>query len=498
MTELLQRASSPRRILAFASVLGVIFLFIPARTLRSDNFVFYFPNSHQVLPLELIEKAKYLPLLQVLNLVGKVTGFQEKKDTLKVWFGKTPIELREDDKRVRMNKLALDLEHPVRISNGQWVVPLDFLTTVLPRLARVPIEYQVGTNRIFIGDVKQNSFTVRLDQVANGARLTVQFTDKVTVRTASQNGQWVMYLGERPVEPLEQAFHFQNPYVSELRFDDQDGVAKLILTPSASGFNFYPVLAEEGKVLLADVLKPPPVVAEQPRAPTETTTTAPNPSEASEEVPATQPGPPLPVVVLDAGHGGDDAGARSRDGIVEKDLVAQVVAQVRLALLSTKKFRIVLTRVGDSNLTFEQREIAANLARPAAFLTFHAGNIGPSAPRVMIYTYQASSPPPSAAHDEPRQLFVPWARVQELHLDRSRELAQALHEQFAGLAGVIVTAPLSAPARTLRSVGAPAVAVELGSVSPETDAAPLASPDFQQQISDAVARALRDFAGRQS
>jgi N-acetylmuramoyl-L-alanine amidase len=480
---------------------GLALLLWPARALRSDNFVFYFPNSRRVVPLEVIENTQYLPFLQVLNLVGKVNGLQEKRNNLKVGFGNTQIELRADDPKIRLDKTTATLSAPIRVSNGKWMVPTDFLTTVLPRLTSQRLEYQVGTNRIFLGDVNPGSFTLRLEPVSSGVRLTFQFTGKVTVRTASVNGKWVMFLGDHPIEPLEQSFHFQSPYVTDVHFDDQDGLAKLIITPSAEGLNFYPVLAEGGKVLLADVLKPPPPLPQTPppSAPSPTTATAPTapaPSAAvTEEGPATPLGPPLPVVALDAGHGGEDTGARSRDGVLEKDLVAQLVVRVRQAVLSTRKYRIVVTRPGDVNVTFEQRAVAANVAGEAYFLTFHAGDLGGGSPRIAAYTYQPPGLPLASPGGEPRSIFVPWNQVQDAYLDRSRQLAQALQQQFAQIAGVTADTPTSAPVRTLRNINAPAVALEIGSLSSDNDAGALADPVFQQQLSAAVAEVLAALQG---
>ncbi len=198
-----QRFPRPRWLFPAILVLGLAAFFWPARELRSDNFIFYFPSGHHMLPLVGTGSAKYLPLLQILNMVGKVGGIQEKKNSLKVWFGSTQIELRSNDPKVRVEKASYELPQPVHLSDGQWMVPVDFLTTVLPHLTHQAVEYQEGTNRIFIGDVKPASFTVRVDPIANGARLTVQFTDKVAVRTASSNGKWVMFLGDRPMEPME-------------------------------------------------------------------------------------------------------------------------------------------------------------------------------------------------------------------------------------------------------------------------------------------------------
>jgi N-acetylmuramoyl-L-alanine amidase len=491
-----------RKVLLSLTLLGALALLLwPARTLRSDNFVFYFPDSRHVITSEVIENTKYLPLLQVLNLVGKLSGLQERRNTLRVGFGNAHLEVHADDPRIRLDKKTTTLSAPVRVSDGKWMVPTDFLTAVLPGLTDQGVEYQVGTNRIFLGPVKPASFTLRLEPVSSGVRLSFQFTDKVTVRTASVNGKWVMFLGDHPIEPIEPSFHFENPYVSDVQFDDQDGLPKLVITPSAGGLNFYPVLAEGGKVLLADVLKPPPALPQpsppSAQAPTTANVPATPPPSAgiTEEGPATPPGPPLPVVALDAGHGGEDAGAHSREGVAEKDLVAQLVARVRLALLSTRKYRIVLTRLGDFNATFEQRAVAANVAGAAYFLTFHAGDLGGGSPRIAVYTYQPPSPPLPSPEGEPRPLFVPWNQVQEAYLDPSRQLAQALAQRFAQIAGLTADSPTAAPVRTLRSVNAPAVAIELGSLSPDNDAAPLTDPGLQQMLSAAVAEVLAGLQG---
>jgi N-acetylmuramoyl-L-alanine amidase len=482
-------------------VLGLAAIFWPARELRSDNFIFYFPSGHHTLPLVNVGNTKYLPLLQILNMVGKVGGIQEKKNSLNVWFGTTRIELRPNDTNVLVDRESYELPQPVHLADGQWMVPVDFLTIVLPHLTHQAVEYQEGTNRIFIGDVKPASFTARLDPIANGVRLTVQFTDKVAVRTASSNGKWVMFLGDHPMEPMEPSYHFQNPYLSELQYDDQDGAPKLILSPTSSGLNFYPVQAEGGKILLADVLKPSPSSAQAlpPQPPPQPAPTSAQPTpggptpQVTAESPAAPPGPPLPVVALDAGHGGADNGGHSHDGVLEKDLVAQYVARVRLALLATNKYSVVLSRTGDTNVSSEQRALAANLSGAIYFLSFHAGDLGTASPRITIFTYQPPTAAAPAAADAPPPALVPWGQVQEARLGQSVQLALALQQQLALITGVEVDLPASAPVRALRSVNAPAVAIELGRLSPDEDATPLINPAFQQQVAGAVVEAFASF-----
>lgn len=499
MAKLLLRRT--RTLLILIPIIILVIIFWQARPLRSDNFVFYLPNASHVVPVQAIGHANYVPLLQVLNIVGKVQGLTAARDSLKVWVEDNQIEVRQDDKKVRIMKKNIKLSDPVRVDNGQWMVPLNFIEAVLPKIIREPVVYRLGSRRAFIGDVRPSSFSFRLDPIPNGSRLTLQFTNKVNIRTASRNGKWVIYLGEKPVQPLEQKFNFQDAYLANIQFDDQDGMPKLILTPSSDGLNFYPKLDDSGRTLMADMVKPAAAVAQQlppVQAPPTPGAAVPPSIAPGAAAPAAPAGPALPVVVLDAGHGAEDSGARGENGVLEKDIVAQLVARVRNALLATNKYRIVLTRVGDVNPSLDQRAATANGARPEVFITFHAGNLGIRAPRIVVYTYQPPSSPNPSADDRSPGIFIPWATAQLSQLARSHQFAQALQEKFASLSGVTVSPPTVAPMRVLRSVNAPAVAVELGSLTTDVDSSPLTNPNFQEEISNAIVQALDDFKGRQS
>ena len=467
------------------------FLWAP-RPLRSDNFLIYQPESRTAIPIQIIDQVAYVPLLPVLNTVGKVGAIQEKKNSLKIWFGEIDIEVKSNDKRVRLGKARIDLSQPVRKPGSQWLVPVEFLSNSLPRLTKQPVEYKPGANRIFVGDVRPLSLALRLEPKGEGVRIAIQLSEKVNIRTTSTDGKWHVYLGEKPVQPVETAYHFQDPYISEIRFDDQDGRPKLIITPAAGGLNFIPTIAEGGRVLFADVLKPVPMAAppapggpEQAQLPAPA---APGVPGIEGEVPGT-PGPPLPVIVLDAAHGGEDTGARARDGVLEKDITAQLASRIRLALIAGRKFRIQLTRAGDVNPTFEQREITANTARPVAFLSLHAGDLGNTTPRVVVFSYRSLQP--DAA--QPVALLVPWSEVHRIHGEQSQRLAQMLQARLAQVPGLAADAPVEAAVRSLRSIDCPAVAIELGSLNPAQDSGSLTSVALQQQIATAIVAGLEGF-----
>jgi len=173
-------------------------------------------------------------------------------------------------------------------------------------------------------------------------------------------------------------------------------------------------------------------------------------------------------------------------------------------LLATAKYRVVLTRTGDVNVTAEQRALTANTSSAIYFLSFHAGDLGSTSPRIAIFTFQppnapdtttASAAAPAAASEAPRRtsVFVPWGQVQEARLGQSLQLALALQQQLALVNGVDVSLPSTAPLRSLRSVNAPAVAIELGRLAPDASATLLTDAAFQQKVAAAVVQALASF-----
>ena len=75
------------------------------------------------------------------------------------------------------------------------------------------------------------------------------------------------------------------------------------------------------------------------------------------------------TVVLDAGHGGFDKGAGSRDGL-EKEYTLDVARRLR-PLLQARGFKVIMTRENDVFLPLELRAHIANQTRDSIFVSIH-------------------------------------------------------------------------------------------------------------------------------
>jgi N-acetylmuramoyl-L-alanine amidase len=164
-------------------------------------------------------------------------------------------------------------------------------------------------------------------------------------------------------------------------------------------------------------------------------------------------------VVLDPAHGGTDLGARGTGGVRESEIVLEFATQVRTALES-HGFQVIQTRQGNENPSFDDRSAIANAQRGAVFVTLHIASTGlPGTARVYVMSDLPAS-------DDATGLS-PWDRAQAPFLPLSRKLGDLvqgfLSQRYKGSPG----AAQAAAVRQLRTTAAPAIAVEVSSVSVE-------------------------------
>lgn len=167
----------------------------------------------------------------------------------------------------------------------------------------------------------------------------------------------------------------------------------------------------------------------------------------------------LNIVVLDPAHGGTDLGARGTEGIRESEVVLEFTAQVKRAL-EDQGFQVLLTRNGNDNPSFDDRSARANAQRGAVFITLHIASTGLAA---TVRTYVM----PEAAPSNDTSGLISWDRAQAPFVGLSHKLGDMVQAELAKRFKGSPPTALVAPVRQLRTTAAPAIAVEISSVSVE-------------------------------
>jgi N-acetylmuramoyl-L-alanine amidase len=169
------------------------------------------------------------------------------------------------------------------------------------------------------------------------------------------------------------------------------------------------------------------------------------------------------TVVIDAGHGGHDAGTRSSPYILEKDAALDVARRLEEKVRAAG-FRTVMTRKGDYFVTLDKRVAISNRQRNAVFISVHFNESRPNRAARGVETFYYS--PVSA------------------------ELSRKLLTTVASVAGSQARYSKTARFRVLRLNRNPAVLVECGYFSNRAEAARCASPAYRDQLAAAIARGL--------
>jgi N-acetylmuramoyl-L-alanine amidase len=190
----------------------------------------------------------------------------------------------------------------------------------------------------------------------------------------------------------------------------------------------------------------------------------------------------LNVVVLDPAHGGTDPGARGTGGIRESEIVLSFAMEVRRAL-EQQGFQVVQTRQGNENPSFDDRSATANAQRGAVFVTLHISSTGlPGTVRVYV---NSDLPPVTDSSG-----MIPWDRAQAPFLGLSRTFGDFVQGFLAQRFKGSPETTQAASVRQLRTTAAPAIAVEISSVTVE-DRAEL--DRMAPGVADAIARGAAAF-----
>jgi N-acetylmuramoyl-L-alanine amidase len=266
--------------------------------------------------------------------------------------------------------------------------------------------------------------------------------------------------------------------------------------------------------------------AQQPKSPVETPTPppaivqalAPTPTpeqaaEATEEKDDEQ-APPLPPamkeekepsakqiyqvrrIVIDAGHGGQDAGAKGYDKrYVEKQATLDIAKKVVELLKQEPGLDVLMTRTGDYFITLKYRTEFANRHNADLFVSIHC-NANPRSLATGTETYVYSARPSNklaavaaVSENQGRNDLVSW--FAELHHkkydDLSYTLARKVDDRISVRLNQHIRQPQHAPFYVLRQVDMPSILIETAFISNKNEEIKLRDPYWRDKIAKAIA-----------
>jgi len=362
-----------------------------------------------------------------------------------------------------------------------WFVPVDFVSRALAPVATARIELRKPSRLVLLGDIRMPRVASRVEPQGSLTRVTIDVAP-ATPHTVSQDGQRLVVRFDAEALDADLRGGAATDAFQNIHFGDTPQTVVIDLGPRFTSFRAadQPAPAGGGTRIVIDLL-------------------------AQTETPAPQPGTPpaggLRAIVIDPGHGGDDAGAKGTQGTLEKNVTLSVARRLKGALEARLGVRVLLTREGDQAVPSDQRAALANNNKADLFISLHANaSVRPQVSGAEVFYLAFDDSGSGARPSQGRETLpvvgggsrdidiTPWQTAQVGHLEQSLALARAVEGALREHIAMSSRALQQAPLRVLLGANMPAVLVEMGFLTNAPQEQQLQSEQYQ----NAVAAALLD------
>jgi len=435
-----------------AALFVVLALAVAVRSADDRRLTIFAPQARYSVALLERDGRPYVALQELLEPLAH-PEIRHEGDRIRVRVGQAEAELRSGKSKARLGRSEVDLGGKVLVEDGRTYVPLQSAPLLIGRLAGLTADLHESSRRLIVGGAGVR-FSAELRRGEPSA-LVLAFSAPVNPSVSTEPGRLRLVFTRDALTSASESFRFDDAAIQSASYSESGGTSEIevrarvpLMANFSNGGRTITITAAPGGATAAATGQP-----QQPQpAPSEVQPPMPDTPLPSGAAPAPMVGGrphPRYLVVIDPAHGGDDPGARLKDGLQEKEVVLAFARRLRAALAERGISAHVL-RDSDANLGTEQRAAAANNLHATVFVTVHAGTPGSG---VRLYTSLLPE-----AEGRPAA-FYPWETAQSFFLRPSRIVAQAAVAELGKRKVTVLLMP--ANVRPMNNVAAATLGVEL-------------------------------------
>jgi N-acetylmuramoyl-L-alanine amidase len=456
-------------------------------------------EERRQLPVRLFGNQEMFALDDLAKLFGLTVSEDTLAGGLTISTAAQTIAMTPGQGLVSVGGTVVSLPAPPARDGRAWYVPLDFVPRALGPALETRLELRRPSRLIVAGGLRVPRVTTRLEQLPASVRVTLDVAPS-TPHTVSREANRLVITFEADMLDAALTASPAPDLLQGIRPAEAGAAIVLDLGPRFVSFKATEAAGERGAGrIVIDV-------ASAAEAPPPSTTTAAEPAEPPPLLDLAPPG--LRTIVIDAGHGGDEHGARGPAGTLEKDITLGVARRLKAAIEVRLGARVILTRDGDQTVGLDERAAVANNNKADLFISLHANaSVRPSVSGAEVFYLSLADYGDQAqrlAQGESERVPVLGGGTRDIEVIRW-EMAQARHIADSALLARLVEAALrervpmsaraiqQAPFRVLVGANMPAVLVEMGFISNAEQEKQLMSEAFQSSLVQALVDSIVRF-----
>jgi len=219
------------------------------------------------------------------------------------------------------------------------------------------------------------------------------------------------------------------------------------------------------------------------------------------------------TIAIDAGHGGEDPGARGRGGTCEKDVTLAIARRLKALVDAEADMHGVMVRDGDYFVELKERVNKARRVRADLFVSIHAdAYVKPHARGSSVFALSERGATSAAARWLAKKeneadliggvnLDVPDPYVKQVLLDLSQtatindsiQLGRAVLAEIGDVNTLHKMRVEQAGFAVLKAPDIPSILVETAFISNPSEETRLARPEYQQRLAAAILQGIRKY-----
>ena len=467
---------------------------------QSTNYTIYYPDGRRTIAVRSSGSTDVVALDQLAPVFGLTFTEDRVAGGLVIGTRGQRIIAVPGQSFIQVGGKVVGLDGQLQRERNTWTVPIDFLSKALGPAVGEPVVLRKASRLILVGNVRVPQVGGKVEKTAGGARIVLSVQPMAPHKVTRDGNKLTVRFEATALDPLP-ITGFINDYASSAKVD---GLSVIFdLGNLAATFK-----AEDDREAVTIELLPPAPVAPPPPPPALPGAT-PRPVPPAPELPRfdLSTGGGIRTIVIDPGHGGDDAGVKGAGGTEEKALTLLFARRLRASLEARMGVRVLLTRDNDDNVPIDRRTSYANNNKADLFLSLHANSsTRPTVRGAQMYTLDLSSYPQQTGLVEARRRTVPvlgggtrtldpmpWDLAQLPFAGEAATLAGILVQQFSDRSVPLHIKPaVTAPMRVLVGANMPAVLIELGFLSNAGDEKALTTAESQGALIDGIVAAITE------
>jgi N-acetylmuramoyl-L-alanine amidase len=441
----------------------------------------------------------YFSMSRLLDLLGESLDWQIIGHQIRYIDGGQRFDFFVESPFFKLNDTSYNMTYPAKMKDGELFLPAITFMRYLNQVRPERITYDDRREKIAVDLNYYNITDLAASQKANGLLIEIHLTSALNYDIYVTEGNWVnVVIRDGLVSPTVQSREDRRfMYDLKAHQSENNGQVSFRLKKNVERWSHR-------------------LVSDPPRIQISVADT----DFQLDSGPAQVVGPDdkVDVIVIDAGHGGEQNGAVGPGGTREKDIALDISKELAKLIRKDKQFKVVMTRDRDKTVTLQERAEIGNAAQPDLFISIHANSSTKRKVRGWNVFFLAS-----AKNDSARAVaqFENSAFVRELQESENEDkyganpVLSILNEMimtefqteshdFAMMIDREFRRNLQIPARGIDQAGfyvlnmvfCPSVLVETGFISNKTEEKLLRTKDYQKKVAEGIYEAIKRFKAK--